>query len=327
MRRTLFVMSLAILAGTGACKKDQEDPGARKDPSGPVVTPPIPAPGDRPVTSPQPEPAVVRAAEGLGKGIDRFNACVAQVAELVRAADDRPVVSGKMLTECDRAFSELLEARGVRVSEPYDEYFLLAAQVSRRFATAGAAADPAAAFQVREFVADYNRLALLNNELLGVPVTEPPASTERRRVPRRTYRDELARHGEAWSKAVRDWQFSHPFETLGSGAPAAWLSDGQLERTRLWLLRLELEHQVADFSRVDCDNTGTGAEEKTVCDQLVPAGADLIRRLGVWVDAWDQLLAGLVRSGLAPSAEARRACEAAQTQLEERVRELPARVE
>ncbi len=323
MRRSLLMMTLAILAGTGACRKDGQDPDARKDPAVPSPTPPATATG--PGEPAPPEPVVARASEGLGKLIDRFNTCVAQVAELLRAADDRPVVSTKLAKECDGAFAAILETRGVRITEPYTEYFTLAAQVARRFAAA--AADPAVPFQATEFIADYNRLALLNNELLGVPVTEPPTARERRRVPRRTYRDELARQGETWGKAARDWQFAHPFETLGSGAPAAWFDDASVERTRLWLLRLDLEHQLATFSLLDCDNAGTGPEEKIVCDQLIPAGTDLALRLRAWLDAWDKLLGQLGRSGQTPSAETRRACETAQGRLEERIRELPARVE
>jgi hypothetical protein len=327
MRRSLFMMSLAILSVTGACKKDGPDPDARKDPAVPSVMSPATATADGPLAPAPPEPVVARAAEGLGKLIDRFNTCVAQVAELLRAADDRPVVSSKLATECSNAFAAILETRGVRLSEPYTEYFTLAAQVARRFAAAATATEPAASFQATEFIADYNRLALLNNELLGVPVTEPPVPTGRRRVPRRTFRDELARQGETWGKAARNWQFAHPFETLGSGAPAAWIDDALLERTRLWMLRLDLEHQLLVFSLLDCDNAGTGPEEKIVCDQLLPAGADLALRLRAWLDAWDQVLGDLVRTGQAPSTEARRACDTAQTRLEERIRELPARVE
>jgi len=320
-RCLLLTWILAGLVALASCQKETRGKDGPGDT--PPVVPPPPMGVTPPPEPPAPPPVVARAAEGLGKSIDHYNACVAKVADLVRATDTAPLVPAKLVAECEEAFTVLLTTRSVVVSEPYAEYFVHAARVSARLA---AGADPAK-FPVQEFIADYNAFALKNNDLMGVPVTDPPPPPGRRQVPRRTYRDELARLGEALAAAVRDWDFAHPFETLGSGAPAVWLSEGREERVRFWLLRLRLEQRLEVFGRIDCDNAGTGVDDKSTCATLASAGGDLSRFTRAWLDAWDALLASLVPAGSQPTAEARRAIAAAATSLAERVRELPDRIE
>jgi hypothetical protein len=275
------------------------------------------------------EPKVAHPSEELGKQLDRFNACVGAVAEIVRSSDVAVTVPVKQIADCQKQFNEILTTRQVVISEPYAEYFVLAARVLGRLRPivpgAGLPAEP---FPVKEFITDYNAFALRNNELMGIPVIEPsPAEVVRRSVPRRTYRDELARLGQTLETAVRDWSFSHHFETLGSGAPAAWLSEAGLERVRFWMLQLRLEDEMVGFSRLDCDNAGTGPEEKITCDTLLGAGRALSKSAQDWIGAWSQLLGLLSSSPGAFPAAARKACDDRLSVLEEKIRELPGRIE
>jgi hypothetical protein len=295
---------------------------------------PLPPEAVAPQPPKQPEPPSVRTRQGLGVLIDRFNACVGAVAELVRAADTAAPVPAQQVTDCGKLFDEILSTRQVVIAEPYAEYFLLAARVMNRLrGHEGPAGEPRAEFSVKDFVVEYNEFALKNNELMGIPVVEPapgetvPKESIRRSVPRRTYRDELARLGETLGTTVRDWQFDHPFETLGAGAPAPWLSRGDPERVRFWMLRLTLESQLELFGRLDCDKAGTGPEDKITCDTLRGAASALEKSAREWVEAWSLLLASLRGSGGVVSAEARKACDDHRAAIEEKLRELPGRIE
>ncbi|MBU1068557.1 hypothetical protein KJ975_03220 [Myxococcota bacterium] len=330
MLRRLLVMTIVpgLMISGLSCGKKPSDGDPSEDRARPPVAPLPPVAVPSPVP-PVPEPKVARSSEGLGKLLDRFNACVGAVAEIIRASDASVTVPVKQIGDCEKLFDEILATRQVVISEPYAEYFVLAAQVlSRLRLPAPGAGDPAVPFPVKEFITDYNAFALRNNELMGIPVIEPaPAEVVRRSVPRRTYRDELAQLGQTLETAVRDWSFAHHFETLGSGAPAAWLSGAGLERVRFWMLRLKLEDQLGDFARFDCDNAGTGPEEKITCDTLQGAGRALSKSAQDWVDAWTQLLGLLGPSPGAFPAAARKSCDDRQAALEEKIRELPGRIE
>ncbi len=329
MMHRLFALALVVglIPVWGSCgKKNGPDPAveAARPPVAPLppkaVTPPPVVPR---------EPEVVRSADGLGGLIDRFNACIGAVAEGIRATDAIPTSSATQIGDCDKLFNEILSTGKVVVSEPYADYFVLAAKVMDRLRSGRAApGDPAPAFSTKDFITEYNQFALKNNELMGIPVVEAAeADVARKVVPRRTFRDELARLGETLATAVRDWQFAHRFETLGSGAPSSWLSAVRVERVRFWMLRLTLEDQLAAFGRFDCDNAGTGPEEKITCDTLVGAGRDLAKSGKEWLDAWSLLLGTLASSPGAFPEAARKACDARQEALEEKIRELPGRIE
>jgi len=327
--RCLF--AIAVIAGLipvwGACgRKTEPDPSteASKPPVAPLPPKAVTPPKELPV-----EPQVARSADGLGVLIDRFNTCIGAVAEAIRASDAMPTTSEKQIGDCEKLFNEVLATRKVVISEPYAEYFVLAAQVLSRLGSGTAApGSPVATFSTKDFVTEYNRFALKNNELLGIPVIEAaPAEVVRKSVPRRTFRDELARLGETLGTTVRDWQFAHRFETLGSGSPAAWLATGRQERVRFWMLRLTLENRLSAFTRFDCDNAGTGPQEKITCDTLRGAGLDLVKLGQDWLDAWNQLLESIQPPDHVPPAEARKSCDTRQAALEEKIRELPGRIE
>jgi len=88
-----------------------------------------------------------------------------------------------------------------------------------------------------------------------------------------------------------------------------------------------LEDQLAAFSRIDCDNAGTGPEEKITCDTLVSAGQNLAKAGREWMDAWTSLLGSLTATAKTPTAEARKSCDHWRDALEDQIRELPGRIE
>ena len=158
----------------------------------------------------EPLTSLSRPSSKLGPFLDEFNACVAHIADIVRSSTSKTTnVPADNVQECRRRLDAILAFRGMPITEAYTEYFVLAARLIDLLSTSADASKNTISIPIN-FIENYNAFAIENNELLGVPVTEPMSvSSSSSLFPRRTYRDELARLASNIHTQVIDWHFLH----------------------------------------------------------------------------------------------------------------------
>lgn len=318
--KALFIL-LVVFGMATACKEKEH----RKDATFLQVLQPSVVPMSLDISTPQqvqkaspsePLTSLARPSSKLGPFLDEFNACVAHIADIVRSSTSKTThVPADNVQECRRRLDAILAVRGMPITEAYTEYFVRAARLIELLSTSADASTNTISVPVN-FIENYNAFAIENNELLGIPVTEPMPLSSSSLLPRRTYRDELARLALNIHTQVIDWHFHHRFEILGANAKAAWLNHRLAERAKFFVLRNRMEARLATFFHIQCENSGTSSDDRFPCQMLENAGKELARYTRAWLDAWDTWL----QTTVGPTCSE---CERTQKDIEQHVRSLP----
>ncbi len=318
----LFLVIMGFLLASCGRKKDLPGPDEpeMERPEAPLE------PGEVPVVpSPAPDAELPPEARPIMENLERFNRCVLELAKWLHEEEKavQPKEAAGRFEPCEKNFLEVLENDEVQVTEPYREYFLLAARLLDRLS--GLTVDSGRPFDRDGFVADYNAFAMKNNELLGIPLVEGIRPQTARKLPRRTYMDELVRAKEHIGNFVVEWQFGHRFEILGSGGPAAWFPFGRHAHTRFWLDLQPVLVQVGAFRQLECSAEGTDKEDRHTCETLKGSGQELLRRFDEWTTAWRDLLRTARDPAWSPKPDQRQRSEKATASLNGFMQLLPGR--